>query len=94
MTNAAAFDTTALLLLGDFNVDLKKPQNLWTENTSTHTTSRNLLTFQLEFPPQQKHSLITFTPEINAAFVNCVSLSMAAVVIYFFFSHGIKKKRV
>ena len=56
-----------------------------------HTTSSNLLALQLELPPHQKHSLITSMPQINATSAGCVSLSIAAVIIDLFASHGIER---
>ena len=40
MMDAASLDTTELLLLGDFNVDLMKPQSVWIEKTYTYNLSQ------------------------------------------------------
>ena len=42
MMDVASVDAAELALLGDFNVDLMKPQNLWIEKTFTYNLSQLL----------------------------------------------------
>ena len=61
MMDPAPIDTTELFLLGDVNVDLMKPQNLWIEKTSTYN-----LTQLIDTPTRITSTSKTLTDHICA----------------------------